>query len=112
MNFSFFFLPYMTCISLLLKVTTNTQVTKCINLKVEARLKFLAQEANNLISFYRNECTYALRVSYGYRWTTVLAGNKITEVQIVWNHTKFSVRHFPSYLYTNLSIKRQKIPNL
>jgi len=80
--------------------------------EVEARLKFLAQGANYLIDFYHNECTYALRVSYGYRWTTALTGNKITEVQIVWNHTKFSVRHFHSYLYTNLSIKRKKSKNL
>jgi len=65
--------------------------------EVEIRLKFLAKEADNLTSFYHNECTYALRVSYGYRWITVLAGNKITKVQIVWNHTKSSVRHFLSY---------------
>jgi len=79
--------------------------------EVEAHLKFLAQEADNLISFYHNECTYSLRVCYGYIWKAVLARNKNTEVQIVWKHTKSSVRRFSSYLYTNLSIKRKKNKN-
>jgi hypothetical protein len=76
--------------------------------EVEAYLKFLTQEANNLISFYHNKCTYSLRVCYGYIWKAVLARNKNTEVQIVWNHTQSSVRCFSSYLYTNLSIKCKK----
>jgi hypothetical protein len=53
--------------------------------EAEFCLKFLAHEADNLRSFYHNACS--LRLCYGYRYIAVLSGNKITEVQIVCNHT-------------------------